>query len=633
MDPVSAVSLAGSVIGIIDVATRSISALRKIQERWKNADINVSVLLGQLVTLKAALDQISTWVSTKLAGAPRNYEIIFDLDAAVQNCRFLLAILDDRLSTFEWNGSSHLAFESRVKAVFESSNTKEWAVHLSHQSAAMTLLLTAMNCQSVSDQMDILECKENRKILDQIKDDSSSLICHRDSSSLRDSIVATTDRSSMLSKEFDFDAAILGSKVYMGQIRSLLRRASKKSKQVSNHNPLTQIVPSRPAVEAESLAIKSNRKDPKVLSKEAELLLLGSGELQNSQSRGAEFLETAQSIRNGPLTLREEVKLLVVGCSGSDSSQLLNTLRISLSSRYSLEERKSARKVVHSMVHRAVSMILEKIDTANVQAHDNISKDLAYSIGSLWKSLEARRICAAFTEAAYRDSTMFFLGSIERITQSDYLPDDYDMAKPLPESSGLQEATFVVEQKTTKLLKPNMSLNQIIYYLPSFEDVTATIFLVDLSTYDNAPDWASNRDGGLEVSLWLFRMINNSICLENRSVILFLTNFRLFEQKLRRAPLQKYFPDFGGGADARAAVQYVSEKFRAMKMNGQNRVKMSDHDLRRSRYTTYIHVMDLHDVKVIEAIKGNILDITMREDNGLFTGYGHQGQFQTKIQE
>ena len=145
MDPVSAIGLAGSVIGIIDVAAKSISSLRKLQERWKAADLTISLLVGQLTTLKAALEQISAWISRSLDGNEQHHQLVLSFETTMQSCKLLLHVLDGQLSELEWDASHKLDFESRVKAVLEDCTLKEYANHLSHQYVAMNLLLTALN--------------------------------------------------------------------------------------------------------------------------------------------------------------------------------------------------------------------------------------------------------------------------------------------------------------------------------------------------------------------------------------------------------------------------------------------------------------------------------------------------------
>ena len=59
MDPASILALAQSVLGIIGVIAKNVNALSTLQAKYRNADLSVFLLIGQLSTLKAALGQIS----------------------------------------------------------------------------------------------------------------------------------------------------------------------------------------------------------------------------------------------------------------------------------------------------------------------------------------------------------------------------------------------------------------------------------------------------------------------------------------------------------------------------------------------------------------------------------------------
>lgn len=144
MDPVSAIGLAGSIVGIIDVAARSISALRALQQRWKTADLTISLLISQLTTLRAALNQIKEWISTSL-NANYHYQLVMDLGASLESCESLLLFIDGQLLHFDWNDNNALSFESRMKATLQDKTVRECATHLANQSTALNLLLTALN--------------------------------------------------------------------------------------------------------------------------------------------------------------------------------------------------------------------------------------------------------------------------------------------------------------------------------------------------------------------------------------------------------------------------------------------------------------------------------------------------------
>ena len=75
-----------------------------------------------------------------------------------------------------------------------------------------------------------MESSQTRQILGRVKDDSSSLIALRETSSFYSSRATDTTNSSLLDRKFSFDSEVLRSKVYQGQIRSLFRRALSRRK-------------------------------------------------------------------------------------------------------------------------------------------------------------------------------------------------------------------------------------------------------------------------------------------------------------------------------------------------------------------------------------------------------------------
>ena len=144
MEPVSAIGLVGSIVGIIDVAARSISTLRVLQQRWKTADLTISLLISQLTTLKAALGEIEEWIESSL-NAVQHYQLVMDLNGSLESCEALLVFIHEQLAHFDWCNSNVLSFESKIQAVLQDKTIKECATHLAHQSTALNLLLTALN--------------------------------------------------------------------------------------------------------------------------------------------------------------------------------------------------------------------------------------------------------------------------------------------------------------------------------------------------------------------------------------------------------------------------------------------------------------------------------------------------------
>jgi len=82
-------------------------------------------------------------------------------------------------------------------------------------------------------------------------------------------------------------------------------------------------------------------------------------------------------------------------------------------------------------------------------------------------------------------------------------------------------------------------------WIHCFENVTAIIFLVAISAYDQVlvEDETVNR---MQEALTLFDSICNSKWFVKTSVILFLNKIDIFKEKLETSALSKYFPEFDG---------------------------------------------------------------------------------------
>lgn len=143
MDPVSAIGLTGSVLGIIDIVTRSVQTLQSLQVQYKRADLTASLLIGQLSTLKAALSQISDLVNIDLIKAPQHRQLVADLTISLDCCGVLVRVLDDRLQDLKRDEHGALRAVGKAKLVWEEKDMVDIRNHLNHQTNALNLLLTA----------------------------------------------------------------------------------------------------------------------------------------------------------------------------------------------------------------------------------------------------------------------------------------------------------------------------------------------------------------------------------------------------------------------------------------------------------------------------------------------------------
>jgi hypothetical protein len=109
-------------------------------------------------------------------------------------------------------------------------------------------------------------------------------------------------------------------------------------------------------------------------------------------------------------------------------------------------------------------------------------------------------------------------------------------------------------------------------WIHCFEDVTAIIFFVALSEYDQVlyEDEKTNR---MHESLRLFESVCNNCWFVHTAFILFLNKKDLFEEKIKRRPLTICFPEYKGRNEFKAAAEYIRTGIYFLSSNFNNQLK------------------------------------------------------------
>ena len=126
-------------------------------------------------------------------------------------------------------------------------------------------------------------------------------------------------------------------------------------------------------------------------------------------------------------------------------------------------------------------------------------------------------------------------------------------------------------------------------WIHCFENVTALLFLVAISGYDqclvedkdavrrNIPvvcryfvfkELILDEQNQMQEALMLFESICNSQWFLRTSIILFLNKIDLFREKLPYSPLKRYFPDFhGDNKSFKQTSEFLHENFKRLNRN------------------------------------------------------------------
>jgi len=145
MDPVTAIGLAGTLVGITDIVARSLISLVTLQSKYRCSSLVVSLLIGQLTTLRAALYQITEF-ERSLVGIPMHEQLVADLQISLESCHVLIIVLEERIKKLGkgLDGGS-LTAKGKIEFIFEEGGLSDFTNHLNNQVNALNLLLTALH--------------------------------------------------------------------------------------------------------------------------------------------------------------------------------------------------------------------------------------------------------------------------------------------------------------------------------------------------------------------------------------------------------------------------------------------------------------------------------------------------------
>jgi len=310
--------------------------------------------------------------------------------------------------------------------------------------------------------------------------------------------------------------------------------------------------------------------------------LVGNGD-DDGKKRNAEI---ENRLKSDKAASRSEVKMLLLGAGESGKSTIIKQMRLIHKGGYSMQERIGYKEIIYSNTVQSMRIMLEAMSRLDIPladpkngAHvstilsysaqidtDDLPKDLGVAIESLWADAGLRTAFKRSREFHLNDSAAYYFDSIERIARPDYIPDDQDVLRSRVKTTGITETIFRIGELTYRMFDVGGQRSERKKWIHCFENVTAVIFLVAISEYDQVlrEDESVNR---LQEALALFESIIGSRWFINTSVILFMNKYDLFKEKIPYSPLEKYFPDYTGGPNVDNAADHILKKFVGLNAN------------------------------------------------------------------
>ncbi|KIW32736.1 uncharacterized protein PV07_04263 [Cladophialophora immunda] len=531
-------SVVAGVASIVSVIGKSVATLTQLRQRYREAELNISLLTGHLQTVRTALLQVQNWAEC-LSGDSQHYQLMMDLGDAVTHCKLLVEYIDNQISKFQWSDDEALLrVGSKVLYLLEDQATKDCLTRLDHQINALNLCLTAFQCRTPTDQKRLLERGESREVFNQAKDDATSLVGFRDSASFA-TFRTGLSTATKLSKTFDFDGLLLRHKVYQNTFRSMLRRATSPTEERTAEKGQRRALSDTPLLQLKSTARDSAKIDVK--------------------------------LKQDARKLSKEVKILAVGDKHGRSA-IVKHMRQRYGRPYSDSEVEQYRQSITSLAIKALVAVLDYVkDIGNglvsqvSRDHADIIRGFAESGGSDWKvpvGLAGSvkhiwnnwHVQQAFSGMQQHGQTAYYLNAIERICQANYTPSNMDIIRAPEAIDTMKETELVMNSSTLRIIE--LDEKYAMKIISQFADVQFCLFAIDLTCYDRYLDDAQ-RSNELQERLLDLKVICRSEYFSKSIILLVLTNAAAFRKRVAISPMKPHFEDYNGGNDANAATKYI----------------------------------------------------------------------------
>lgn len=193
----------------------------------------------------------------------------------------------------------------------------------------------------------------------------------------------------------------------------------------------------------------------------------------------------------------------------------------------------------------ASNLSSDQIDTVNelsdISNPEELTPDLATRLRALWDTTPFQDTFKRRNEFQIIESHTTFIEKIVEISDRNYTADFNDMLLVRIKTSGIRNEALQIDRQTFHIYDVGGQKNERRKWMHCFEGVTAIIFVVALSEYDQVllEDQQKNR---MVDAIELFREIANSpffVAKDNRpatKILVFMNKEDLFKKKLENGP-------------------------------------------------------------------------------------------------
>ncbi len=277
-----------------------------------------------------------------------------------------------------------------------------------------------------------------------------------------------------------------------------------------------------------------------------------------------------KELKRSEKSYNSTIRLLLLGPGESGKSTVLKQMRLIHSKAYTAEEKYEAFKSIREFTRNSMISIIKAMNKFHMNCNcDNqthleavkqyifenenlfIESDCKLEHGKFWDYIQELWSCDSIRQTAYRgteyhlsDSAYYFFDRASVFRDKKYTLNDQDILRLRVLTTGIVETKFITHGINFHIFDVGGQRDQRKKWIQCFDDVTAIIFIADLSSFNRtlAEDNKTNR---LVEALTVFNQIWNNRYLHHVSIILFLNKYDTFTEKISaNVRLDEYFPAY-----------------------------------------------------------------------------------------
>ncbi|RVD81494.1 uncharacterized protein DFL_009358 [Arthrobotrys flagrans] len=330
--------------------------------------------------------------------------------------------------------------------------------------------------------------------------------------------------------------------------------------------------------------------------------------------------EIERTLRQDEKRMAREVKLLLLGAGESGKSTILKQMQLIYAAGFQKADRERYRGIIFTNITESMKLILEQMEhfglafeKAENEQHvslilnqkelssgEKMPKDHLAPLKSLWNDAGVQQTVSRGNEFALHDNLSYYYEELDRIFAPDYIPNDQDILRSRLKTTGINETEFDLGQLRYRMFDVGGQRSERKKWIHCFEGVTALLFLVAISGYDQC--LVEDKDANqMQEALMLFESICNSHWFIRTSIILFMNKIDLFREKISASPVNKYFPDYTGDPDSyKQASEFFHDNFKRLNRNPSKDI--------------YVHYTNATDTDLLKITMSSVQDIILQKN-------------------